>query len=149
MIVEEELEQLRQEKKSLQVALEASQAVNQRLRTNNQALREGLQEAIKAIEDLRQRETSLEGVIASQQERLRILEGRLAKDSHNSSLPPSSDWIKRPIKSLRQKSGKTFLSNTWGVLRNSGELRTGSSASPSLVSMEHPRFQCLEPSPAI
>jgi hypothetical protein len=65
MIVEEELEQLRQEKKSLQVALSALQAVNQRLRTNNQALREGLQEAIKAIEDLRQRETSLEGVIAS------------------------------------------------------------------------------------
>ncbi|HEU5377741.1 MAG TPA: transposase, partial [Ktedonobacteraceae bacterium] len=36
----------------------------------------------------------------------KTLEGQLAKDSHNSSLPPSSDRFARPAKSLRQKSGK-------------------------------------------
>lgn len=40
------------------------------------------------------------------QERVKTLEGQLAKDSHNSSLPPSSDRFVRSPKSLRQKSGK-------------------------------------------
>src|SRR5712692_7598368 len=39
-------------------------------------------------------------------ERVRALEGQQAKDSHKSSLPPSSDRFVRPPKSLRQKSGK-------------------------------------------
>jgi transposase len=37
---------------------------------------------------------------------VKALEGQQAKDSHNSSLPPSSDRFVRPPKSLRQKSGK-------------------------------------------
>src|SRR6266513_5491274 len=39
-------------------------------------------------------------------ERLQALEERLAKDSHNSHLPPSSDRFVRQPKSLRKKSGK-------------------------------------------
>ena len=47
--------------------------------------------------------------IAMLLERVRDLEARLAKDSHNSSKPPSSDGLKRQLprtRSLRRKTGK-------------------------------------------
>jgi transposase len=44
--------------------------------------------------------------IAALLERVRELEGRLAKDSHNSGKPPSSDGLGRKTRSLRKKSGK-------------------------------------------
>jgi transposase len=64
----------------------------ERLRQENHSLREGLKQALLAIDFL--------------QERVKELERQQAKDSHNSSLPPSSDRFVRPPKSLRQSSGK-------------------------------------------
>lgn len=84
---DEELEQLRQENQTLQMA--------------NQTLREGILEAIHAVELLQKQIKELEGVITSQHEQITRLQARLAKDSHNSTLPPSSDRLVRPVKSLR------------------------------------------------
>src|SRR6266702_3451765 len=44
--------------------------------------------------------------IASLPQQVKILQDRLAKNSRNSSLPPSSDRFVRQPKSLRKKSGK-------------------------------------------
>jgi hypothetical protein len=38
--------------------------------------------------------------------RVEELQARLAKDSHNSGKPPSTDGLKRTTTSLRQRSGK-------------------------------------------
>src|SRR5262245_65969628 len=55
----------------------------------------------------------LEALVAQQHEqiamlleRVQELEARLAKDSHNSGKPPSSDGLGRKTRSLRKKSGK-------------------------------------------
>jgi transposase len=64
----------------------------QHIRHENETLREGLKQALMAIDFL--------------QARVNELEQQKAKDSHNSSLPPSSDRFVRPPKSLRQKSDK-------------------------------------------
>src|SRR5262252_2516407 len=52
-------------------------------------------------ENQRQREQ-----IAALLARVQNLEAQLAKDSHNSGKPPSSDGLRRKTKSLRAKSGK-------------------------------------------
>src|SRR6266404_293413 len=92
MTKDEELEQLRTEKTALCEALRCKDEELKQAHQANQDLREGLKQAIIAIEYL--------------QERVKALEGQQAKDSHNSSLPPSSDRLVRPPKSLRHKSGK-------------------------------------------
>jgi transposase len=92
MTKDEELDQLRAEKRVLCEALLRKDEELEQTRKANQDLREGLKQAIMAIEYLH--------------ERVRVLEGQQAKDSHNSNLPPSSDRFVRPPKSLRKKSGK-------------------------------------------
>src|SRR5229473_4953278 len=72
----------------------------------NQDLREGLKQAIIAIGAGHERVNVLEGLIEALQERINTLERQQAKDSHNSSLPPSSERFVRAPKSLRTKSGK-------------------------------------------
>src|SRR5258708_19632823 len=52
-------------------------------------------------ENARQRE-QIAALVAHVQE----LEARLAKDSHNSGKPPSSDGLARKTKSLRRRSGR-------------------------------------------
>jgi transposase len=57
---------------------------------------------------LRAENAALREQNASLLERVQDLEARLAKDSHNSSKPPSSDGLahKTQTRSLRRKSGK-------------------------------------------
>src|SRR5512142_2160817 len=106
MAKEEELEQLRQENTALWEALRRKDEELEQAQQANQDLREGLKEAILAIGTHQERVNVLEGLIDSLQERIKTLERQQAKDSHNSSLPPSSDRFVRPPKSLRKKSGK-------------------------------------------
>src|SRR5437667_8171173 len=92
MTKDEELDQLRAEKTVWCEALRRKDEELQQSHQANQDLRAGLKQAIEAIDYL--------------QERVKTLEGQQAKNSQNSSLPPSSDRFVRPPKSLKQKSGK-------------------------------------------
>ena len=58
------------------------------------------------LEQLRQENSALRDQVALLSERISVLEAKLAKESHNSHLPPSSDRFQRQPKSLRKKSGK-------------------------------------------
>lgn len=106
MTKDEELEQLRAENQALCERLQRKDEELQQSHQANKDLREGLKQAVMAIESLQEHVKALEGQINSLQERVNTLEGQQAKDSHNSSLPPSWDRFVRPAKSLRQKSGK-------------------------------------------
>src|SRR5436190_16504916 len=57
-------------------------------------------------QELHERLAQRDELIAHLQQRVQALEERLAKDSHNSHLPPSSDRFVRQPKSLRKQSGK-------------------------------------------
>ena len=104
---DEELEQLRAEKTVLCERLRRKDEELEQSYQANQDLREGLKQAIRAIDSQQERVKALEGLIDALRERVKSLEGQQAKDSHNSSLPPSSDRFVRPPKSLRKKSGKS------------------------------------------
>ncbi|MFL5667692.1 MAG: IS66 family transposase [Ktedonobacteraceae bacterium] len=58
------------------------------------------------LELLRQENAALREELAQVKEQLHRLQEQGGKDSHNSSLPPSSDRFVRRAKSLRKKSGK-------------------------------------------
>src|SRR5258708_2615908 len=55
---------------------------------------------------LRAAYATLREQVARLLERVQVLEARLAKDSHNSSKPPSSDGLTRKTRRLRRRSGK-------------------------------------------
>jgi transposase len=90
-----------------------------------------------------ERIADLEALVARQQEQIAVLvarvqelEGRLAKDSHNSSKPPASDGLRRKTRSLRTPSGK----KPGGQLGHRGEtLRLV--AEPAVV-VEHRPTHC-------
>jgi transposase len=106
MTTDEELEQVRAENTALCEALRRKDEELEQAQQANQDLREGLKQAIIAIGSGQERVKVLEGLIDALQERIKTLERQQAKDSHNSSLPPSSDRFVRAPKSLRTKSGK-------------------------------------------
>ena len=85
------------------------QEENQALREENQFLREEnrlLRENQALLQALVAELLPLKEQVESLQTQVKQLESRLAKDSHNSHLPPSSDRFHRQPKSLRKKSGK-------------------------------------------
>src|SRR5438874_3375280 len=88
------------------------------------------------LEQLRQENTALRDQVTLLSERISELEARLAKDSHNSHLPPSSDRFHRQSKSLRKKSGKQPGGQT-GHAGNTLKL----SSTPDLV-IVHPIDHC-------
>jgi transposase len=98
-MTEEELTQLRQEKRLLR----EQSGLQQETISLQKQLIDRLQEQITLLE----RERSLQQQQMSQlSEQVKGLQERVAKDSHNSHLPPSSDRFVRQPRSLRKKSGK-------------------------------------------
>jgi transposase len=106
MTTDDELAQLRSDNRILYEALLRTEAKLDQAQQANEDLREGLKQALIAMGSQHERIQVLEEVITAQRERITTLERQQAKDSHNSSLPPSSDRFVRPAKSLRKKSGK-------------------------------------------
>ena len=94
---------------------------------------------------LRAQNAALREQVASLTARVQELEAQLAKDSHNSSKPPSSDGLRRKTRSLRGRSGK----KPDGQLGHRGEtLRLV--ARPDAVVEHRPAIcaQCQAPLPA-
>src|SRR6266478_2183446 len=88
------------------------------------------------LDQLRQENNALRDQVRLLSERISELEAQLAKDSHNSHLPPSSDRFGRQPKSLRKKSGK----QRGGQSGHAGNTLTLSST-PDLV-IVHPVGHC-------
>ncbi len=83
------------------------------LREENKVLREQLAQRDELIQQQQARLSEQKALIqhhgeqmSSLSEQMKALQDRLARDSHNSHLPPSSDRFVRKPKSLRQKSEK-------------------------------------------
>src|SRR5260370_3201615 len=72
-------------------------------------LQEAQTQVLRENDQLRQENAQMREVVEELLERIKQLEARAAKDSHNSSKPPSSNGFQEPVrktKSLRGKSGK-------------------------------------------
>jgi transposase len=115
MTAQEELIHLRQTKMLLQEQVDLQKQViaqqQEQLRLQEQRAAQQQEQVgllIKENSLLQQRVTQLTGQVSQLTEQVKTLQERLAKDSHNSSLPPSSDRFPRQAKprSLRKASGK-------------------------------------------
>ena len=74
---------------------------------SNQLVKLDKKVLISLVETLQQRVRELEGTVAEQAAVIQSLRDQLAKNSRNSSKPPSSDGLKKPrTRSLRQKTGR-------------------------------------------
>src|SRR5260370_41367884 len=78
---------------------------NQRLREQVAQRDESMQQQETLLSQQRLLMQQMQEQIACLTQQVKDLQERLAKDSHNSSLPPSSDRFARLPKSLRTKSG--------------------------------------------
>src|SRR6266566_1991974 len=65
-------------------------------------------------EQLQAVEAHYQQLLQEEKGRIHELEGRLKKDSHNSSKPPSSDGLRRKTHSLRKPSGPVSVFLTVG-----------------------------------
>jgi transposase len=96
------LESLQQDYNQLQTKYERVQQENALLQ---KALAEAREQGTQAQEQVVKQQEDITQIL----ERVKRLEGQAAKDSHNSSKPPSSNGFKEPMRktqSLREKSGK-------------------------------------------
>jgi chromosome segregation ATPase len=105
---DEERDQLRAENQRLHEQVQHQEDELKRLRESNDDLRAGLRSAINSLQAYQKQVAGLEAVITGLRERVNTLERQQAKDSHNSSLPPSSDRFVRKPKSLRKQGLPIF-----------------------------------------
>jgi transposase len=90
-------------------ALEKLQQDYQRLQTDYERVQQENAALRKALTQAHEQEGKTREDVAKVLDRVKQLEGQVAKDSHNSSKPPSSDGLRTPVRktqSLRGKSGK-------------------------------------------
>ena len=113
MTVQEEVIQLREAKRLLkeQVGLQKQIIAQQQeqIRLLEQRVEQQQEQAgllIKENSVLQQRISELTGEVSQLRAEVKTLQERLAKDSHNSHQPPSSDRFARQPRSLRKKSEK-------------------------------------------
>src|SRR5216684_9159735 len=83
-----------------------SEEENQRLREQVAQRDARIQQQDRLLCQQSQQMQQMQAQIAALTQQVKDLQERLAKDSHNSSLPPSSDRFVRQPKSLRTKSEK-------------------------------------------